>query len=369
MQFNNYSPFAGIAWESVDAHNRYSAAVVARVKYKLIKNTENKNSKTQEWRLLLDSDQGALFSSDVYHSETATSSVRYESDFVDFKPHCDLVLNAKTYAPDNTPARSWVAGVEVYDEKNRLSNALHLNIKGFKQRTQLGPIWTNPLRDKIQSLNICYEYAYGGNILKEDEEGNEISIASEPYNPVGCGIKKLNNPSAYIQAPQISYASKAYKNIPAGFGVINRAWKSRVEKAGTYDEAWIEKQHPLPPHDFNPEYNQCAHSALVIKEYPKAKSKIVLHNILKEQSEHFFKLPQLQLYSRVRVHTGDIYTKMNLDTIVVDVDSDNEEEYALYLSYRSLTKLTQEVECAEILLKANSEKETDSKLNLIAQSA
>lgn len=354
MQFNNYTPFAAIAFENLDATNKSSVTTVARVKYKLLKDD------TSECTLILDPDQEDLFASDVFYGEVGESSVRFESDYVSFKPNSDVIVNAIAYAPQGRESVAWPITVNVYDANDTLVRSSSLMAKGEKQLTQVGPVWSNPLREKAHHVDVRYERAYGGTVKKESDEGEETILKSNLFNPVGCGLKKFNNSEKYIMSPQITYLNKAHKNIPAGFGCINRAWSSRVPLAGTYDEAWIENQHPLPPHDFDYAYNQAAHPELIMQGYLKSGSTIELINLMPGKSEHYFKLPSLKMLSRIRLNTGDIYQEMNLDTVIVDIDTLDTNTYALYLSYRALTPITQEVEEAEVMLVPENTTDTDT---------
>jgi hypothetical protein len=47
-----------------------------------------------------------LLPGDQYWDDPATTSVRYESDFIPYKPGTDVVLDAVAYAPGGAPSRS-----------------------------------------------------------------------------------------------------------------------------------------------------------------------------------------------------------------------------------------------------------------------
>jgi Uncharacterized protein conserved in bacteria (DUF2169) len=45
---------------------------------------------------------------------------------------------------------------------------------------------------------------------------------------------------------------------PVCFSAVGRAWLPRRQLAGTYDDAWLKTQWPLPPLDFDDGYWNCA---------------------------------------------------------------------------------------------------------------
>ncbi len=44
--------------------------------------------------------------------------------------------------------------------------------------------------------------------------------------------------------------AQGYGQRPAGFGILGRAWPPRLQKAGTYDQRWLDQRWPLLPKDF-----------------------------------------------------------------------------------------------------------------------
>ena len=87
----------------------------------------------------------------------------------------------------------------------------------------------------------------------------------ELRNPVGVGFHHAPSadPAVQTQAPNITYPDEPYlspsdRPKPAGFGAVGRGWQPRLGFAGTYDQAWIDTQWPLPPKDFDPRHNLSA---------------------------------------------------------------------------------------------------------------
>lgn len=309
MDFKNYTPFAGMAWESWDSNGQAFVTSLLRLKFKLIP-TEN----SEELQLQLLPDQGDLFGADEFYDEEKKETVQYESDYVNYKPCADLVVNATTTSPYEDGAKSWLCGVALYDSKMNKLNSLRLQVKG------------------------AHNYGFR-------EKTNEVAIrytSAKPharYNPREEG-------SYYDE--QVFYADGTSSNVPAGFGFIHRSWKNRLDLAGTYDKKWIKEQHPLPPHDFNYLHNQAAHPRLIVKNYIEVGSKVVLENLIAGSPKTHFIIPEFKLLARITTQTQSKFEVLMLDTLLVDLDS--EEDNVVYASYRAFTPFFDRVKNVELML-------------------
>ncbi|WP_086930360.1 DUF2169 domain-containing protein [Agarilytica rhodophyticola] len=352
MEFNNYTPFPGNAWETVNNRNKWSATCMVRVKFKLIMAEENndgnvKSNEGTKWRLQLDKEQGELFSEDQFFSDEVDSSVRYESDYVNHKAHTDIIVNASSYAPQNMMTNNWGSAVSVYAADGKtLLNRQSLMIKASR--------YFNDVSTQV-SLPIRYEYCTGG-VKKIHNKGKANEVYElDLYNPVGCG-RYPHKHQQHIPDVRIDYQHEPYKHIPAGFGFIHRSWKSRLDYAGTYDDNWLEKQHPLPPHDFDFHHNQGAHPALIMRGYLQAGAKVSLSNLIKNSPESYFEIPNFRFLARVFSNTYTQHQVMNLDTLIVDIDGLDGEQLCVYASWRSYTQLMDSAIKAEAMLIPEQEK-------------
>lgn len=189
-------------------------------------------------------------------------------------------------------------------------------LPGWK-RTSLAPFVACPIR---------WEYTFGGHQILKKNETDQTSVLNEACytNPLGCGWldssyfdccdkvnkfksknEKLKNFKT-IKAPRIEHylqrqkkpafidqakkgkletvrqmqevASK-YPFTPAGFGFIGRSWLPRISYAGTYDQKWLDEQHPYPPFDMDYRYWNGAPEDQQIKMFNPA-SKLELWNLV-----------------------------------------------------------------------------------------
>lgn len=348
MRFQNYTPFPAIAWKSADNHNNRYISYVVRVKYAF--DTVDSEG---HWTLKLHTDQEALFGKDIYYNEEDifNSSVRFESDYVSYKPHADLIVNA--YAHASTPLTEWRCGVKVLrpvefkDEPYTPLLEKWIRVKGerFIQQDVLGASFTKSKKEN--KIPLRYEYANGGSVSNPyydpahpKEEKPFLMYAQ--YNPVGVGVvhKSMFEQNLPLRAPQIEAMSESLdkpnmSNAPQGFGFIGRSWKPRIDLAGTFDDAWIKKKHPVMPDDFKEAYNNAAHPDLQLKGYFLSHDKIVLHNLVKDRYVQSFELPNFYFKAQQEEEFSSSPHFLNIDTVIVDILEDEMKKNAVYVSYRT----------------------------------
>lgn len=339
MELQNYTPFPSLVWENADSIDDYYATFVSRVKLDI----KSENS-SQKLNLQLSSNQGELNLSEVFYGKDNESSVRYDSDLITFKKNTDVIINAKSYCVEQR--KGWQCGVKIFDPNKDLIKDYTLNVKGEKELIKFGLIWLPNLREKTSEVAIRYEKSYGGTIKNKEEKVIKMNL----YNPVGCGIKKIADVNDITYAPQISHANKLFTKAPAGFGFIGKTWKNRLKYIGTYDDYWIKNKHPYLPDDFDYMYNQAANPELIMDGYIKKGTIIELYNLTKNKSIVYFEVPNFELVARLKFHTGETFQKMNLDTLIIDIEEDDEEKHCIYASYRARVKKVQEIQSSEVML-------------------
>lgn len=330
MHCQNYTPFCTQSWKSIDPQRQWSVSTLCRVKFFLKQSNE-----AGIWELQVDQNQGELFLTDMHYEDDITHSVRYESDFVPFKPYTDIIVNTKTYPYEKK--KKWYCSVGLYDEGIEL-NRLRLQIK-------------QPLFDTTPYVDVRYEHCKGG-IIKIKHRGTEDEIhIHDKINPVGCGT--------YVKEKchiQIEYEDKYIKEVPPGFGSIHRSWKGRVDYAGSYDETWLAEQHPLLPHDFDVLHYQAAHPMLRTKKYLQGGEEIELLGLMPHRYKNIIILPTMKFLSRVHTTTQIIPKKMNLDTLIIDLYDKETEAYHVYASWRSSVNVYDDTMYTEVMYVPNKEK-------------
>lgn len=191
-------------------------------------------------------DQMPIMFADQPFGDPAASSIRYEADIAPSKPAAEILVNGNAHAPGGAPVREMQVGLRIGPVRKVL------NVMG--DRLYDAGSYSQPSPFRI--LPLVYERAYGGTT----GDGRV-----DARNPVGVGFHHARSadPAVRTQAPNITYPEAPFlspsdRPRPAGFGVVGRGWQPRIRYAGTYDQAWIDGQWPLPPKDFDPKHHLCA---------------------------------------------------------------------------------------------------------------
>lgn len=185
---------------------------------------------------------------DVWFGDPACSSTRYEADVVPVKPAAEVIVNGTARAPNGKPVREMQVGF-MFAGLRKVLNVVGDRIYDAGSYSQPQP---------FKSMPIIYERAYGGTV----PDG-----PMDRRNPLGVGYRHAASadPKVRTHAPNITYPNEPFTSPsdqprPAGFGPLGRSWLPRLPLAGTYDEAWLTSQWPLPPKDYDPRYNLCTPS-------------------------------------------------------------------------------------------------------------
>ena len=94
MEFTNHTPFPALAFAGIDQHEQRFHVLVLR-------QTLSFASGALEYA----DAQAPLCEADEFFGEPNTTSVRQESDLCQYKPQCDIIVNATAHAPGGKPAR------------------------------------------------------------------------------------------------------------------------------------------------------------------------------------------------------------------------------------------------------------------------
>lgn len=234
-------------------------------------------------------------------------SVRYDSDFVAFKPAADLLLVGSCHTPGGRPATRCRVGFSVGDR----SHSLEVIGDRFWDGGGLlrPPSATEPR--PFREMPLRYEFSFGG--------------AADPRNPVGRGAAVPGQeggarlPLPNIEDPKNAVTSPKSRPAPAGCGPLRRTWAQRVEGMGTYDDAYVQRRFPWVPENFDWSSCNTAPPALRVKGYLRGDEEIRLENVHPERSSWMGRLPGL----RVRCflfETGGAFREvaMHLDTLWID---------------------------------------------------
>ena len=194
-------------------------------------------------------------------------------------------------------------------------------------------------------------------------------------NPLGIGfteewyLKARESkalPAPRIDSPENPVTTLGKTYLPQGFGIITKAWRQRLELAGTYDEEWREKRWPYLPEDFDVAYWNGAHPDMQVP-YLNGNETIELTNLMlpdafpsthdvQGNSVVSFSLPGQGPYLLVQYETGEkMPVDLHIDTLLVDT-----ETAGLSLVYRALLPGEPEIRGVEIHMRAGAVEFNDS---------
>lgn len=293
------------------------------------------------WSLKLAKEQEELFGEDIFYEDNINASVLYESDYITYKPYGDLVING--YAHESKEQDSWVCGVEVLREYQGYSKTiLEQKVCVYGERDWHWWLngWNIHKTNKTKKIALRYENAYGGCSLnpKREEDGELKYLDYFEANPVGKGIahKKARKGVDYFSAHQIEDVNEKINAInkqpkPQGFGFIHRSWMPRLSMVGTDTE----DNSTLPPNDFNEHYNNAAHENMQLKDgYFQPEDIIILEKMIKGEAIQALSIPSFYFYAESGLNVDESKFFLDIDTIVLELRSEEIQENCIYVSYR-----------------------------------
>jgi hypothetical protein len=223
------------------------------------------------------------FPSDIPHGND-TTTIRFESDLVPFKPRTDVVLVGRAHAPAGAPVTQLAVGLQVGTLRRAM---VVFGDRTWSYRAVGSPAISKP--KPFTTMDLVYERAFGG-----------IDSAAARYckeNLVGVGFIGKNTresvdgkPLPNLEDPDNLIRSWDTHPKPVGFGFYGRGWMPRLQYAGTYDEQYRKEVAPAMPKDFSYALFNGAHPALQVEPYLRGDEEVELINASRE-SPLRFRLP------------------------------------------------------------------------------
>jgi hypothetical protein len=166
------------------------------------------------------------------------------------------------------------------------------------------------------------------------------------------GLTVVEHPDSAIDTAGMSSVAARYGAVPAGLGVVGRAWTPRLQLAGTYDEAWRNTRWPYHPIDHDFRYWNCAPADQQI-EWPAPGLILELANLAAPgQTRAGFlrtRLPGHRALVALRFTSGVIVpVEMKLDTLLIDT-----EEMRVSATWRAVFPLEPTVRVCEARFEVN----------------
>jgi hypothetical protein len=261
--------------------------------------------------------QAPVTLADEFHGEAGESSIRYASDLVPEKRGTDVVLIGSAHVP-----RGEATAIEVVLEAGPLRARVVVVGDRQWQRSLGRGIHPSPPR-QFRSVPLVYERAFGG---KDQTSPARSDWQFERRNPVGCGL--IANPArrdlAAVALPNLEDPAALINDAtqrprPVGLGFIAPSWAPRLDRAGTYDEAWRRDRFPLPPADFDPRFYNSAHPDLVSKQFFMGGEPVQVTNVSPDGPLRF-RVPEVEVTVVFYIDGASVEKRCDLDTVVIEPD-------------------------------------------------
>jgi len=253
--------------------------------------------------------QPAVVRAPLFIGAPATTSLRYDSDFVRTKLGTDVVLHGCAYAPGRRPAER----VDVSVLIGNISKSLVVHGQRRWQARSGGLVPGPALPFLFKTID--YEAALGGPLADGE------SAPRDPANPSGVGrIARAGAQAPSIELRDDPVASPTSANGPAGLGPIPCHWLARARLAGTYDAAWQRDRQPLVPDDFQDTYFQCAPTDQRAPGFLRGGEQVILRNLTPD-GELRFQLPRLSIGFRTRIAGSTVDHRGQLHTVIIEPDT------------------------------------------------
>ena len=184
--------------------------------------------------LKLAEEQQPLAVEDEYFGEMNKSSVKQESDLVQYKPKCDVIVIGSAHAPGGKAASRFETGIKI---SGSVALDKKLIVTGPRFWEQKDSDWSLTEPEPIDSLPLQYEYAYGGECrvnlddpaAERVEEKYHLTPEQRQQHPDGVELTPI--------------AHTAYEQNPVGKG-YSEQWYIDATKAVESDEP-VESAAPV----------------------------------------------------------------------------------------------------------------------------
>ena len=271
-------------------------------------------------RLALADEQLPL-AGDVVRGDPRTTALRYESDFVPWKPRADTLCVGNAYPGDAKRATHCVVAFGV---GRWLKQILVTGNRTWKTGiARFGNTPTDP--EPFSVMPVSFEHAYGG-----PDPGDDSGVGGFAPNLIGKGHTSSSATLAGLALPNLEDPAnriRGWKDRPAprSFGPVGRTWQPRCGGLGTYDTRWLERDAPAPPRDFDEGYYNCAPEDQQIDGHLRGDEKVRVVNMHPVHADMTFRLPKLRvrcLADRARDGARRLEeVATNLDTLWVDMEA------------------------------------------------
>jgi hypothetical protein len=181
-----------------------------------------------------------IIAGDVHYQDPMNSTVRYEADFIPYKPHTDVVFNGNAYAPagELVPELTACLAVGQFEKSVRVIGHRVVRCDNGDR-----PSFSEP--EPFSIMPLRYENAYGGVDIRSDPDmpcpyprnhlGKGYVIGKEKNQVDGLELPNIEDPADLLTPERLScghFMHWADQPKPQGFGWYMKFWRPRADLAG-----------------------------------------------------------------------------------------------------------------------------------------
>lgn len=257
MEFRNLTPLDTLCFKTVDVDDNEFHVIAMKIAYTL-KDGECIVDETDFPKLILE---------DEFKGEMNQSSTRFESDLAPAKPRCDVIINAKAYAPkivegepleegvqlnEQGEVTEFLSGITIQDSEGKSLLEKFLVVKGlqsfsFSRKSKFqkdGELKGDIIPSSVAPISVLpldYEYAFGGqNKLYSDNPFAENISDKEKLTEAQLAEHPEDNPPV---------AHTVYESNLVGTGYLDSWYLSATQ----FEEPVIAPQIFYPHSSFSAE--------------------------------------------------------------------------------------------------------------------
>jgi hypothetical protein len=249
---------------------------------------------------------------EVQYMDDLGRSIKTPTEFVHWKPYTDLIFVGSCHAPGGEPHRHCdaVFGLGAHRKRIRVVGDRHWwsDETGMSRMSAPKPFTEMPIR---------LENSFGGLSSMWNMYGKGLDPIPDPEDPGReiWPLPNLEDPTHPVRSPEDRPAPICFAPVPSHF-------HPRVDKQGTRDLRWATFRAPLPPHDYDPGFENTAPEDQQFKEV-KGDEWLTLVNLHPDRAELSVQLPgkRVRLFYASHDDPDRKLTEIpvRLDTIIVNV--------------------------------------------------
>ncbi len=258
------------------------------------------------------------------------SSLKVVGDTVLYKPYADVFVTGHVWHYGAKPTTSWNGLLRVKRDDIILIDK-SLRFTGARNwKHDSGDTWSLSKPQFATVVPLRYELAYGGYWINPKEKNPDFAQVAFGGNPSGTGYfgvshnKKQQYTGVQIESTGDSLTKSNAKNT-AGWGPIARFWNPRVDRQGTYNDAWFDdfndNEFADYPKDFQFSYFNSAPADQMISLL-RGDERIGLAGVFPEKDAINAQLPGWHIKAQGLDEDGELFVGLlNCDTVHVDLDA------------------------------------------------